>query len=494
MSLGSSLSTLQNNTLISPSGDFAFGFQQKEKDGFLLAIWFNKIPDRTIVCNEIAHAALLDTGNLVLVAQNSVTKWQSFDYPTDTILPGQVLSENLDSPRLVSRYQENNFSKGRFQFTLEKDGNLVLYTQHFPLDLSNYAYWSSQISGSKFSWVFNQSGYIFLQFDNGTIINIISSSNLSTRNFYQRAILEYDGVFRHYVYPKSTSSSKEQWSNKWTVSSSTPSNICQIINGKMGSGACGFNSYCTFDESQTKACHCPPGYSFIDPNDVMKGCKQNFVSQSCDQDFPETHLFDMSEMQNMDWVDSEYAYYKLVNEDWCRQACLEDCFCAAAIFSNGQECWKKKQPLSNGRVDAGVRVKALIKIRKANFTLTPGVLSKETHRSNSKLVIIGSVLLGSSGILNVMLILANFYANADNNDDLIILADWAYDCFKDGNVRVLVEDDMEALDDMKRVERYVMTAIWCIQEDPSLRPTMKKVLLMLEGSVGVPIPPDPASL
>ena len=33
----------------SPSGEFAFGFQQVGDAGYLLAIWFNKIPERTIV-------------------------------------------------------------------------------------------------------------------------------------------------------------------------------------------------------------------------------------------------------------------------------------------------------------------------------------------------------------------------------------------------------------------------------------------------------------
>ncbi|KAG6781752.1 hypothetical protein POTOM_014665 [Populus tomentosa] len=61
-------------------------------------------------------------------------------------------------------------------------------------------------------------------------------------------------------------------------------------------------------------------------------------------------------------------------------------------------------------------------------------------------------------------------------EHLIVLADWACDCLKDGKLNLLVEEDEEAMEDMKRVERFVMVAIWCIQEDPSLRPGMKKVV------------------
>ena len=82
----------------------------------------------------------------------------------------------------------------------------------------------------------------------------------------------------------------------------------------------------------------------------------------------------------------------------------------------------------------------------------------------------------------------SFEAEAKDEDQMI-LADWAYDCYKDKKVDLLVENDEEAIDDMKRLEKYVMVAIWCIQEDPSQRPTMKKVVQMMEGSTEVSVPP-----
>ncbi|XP_058723448.1 G-type lectin S-receptor-like serine/threonine-protein kinase LECRK1 [Vicia villosa] len=72
-----------------------------------------------------------------------------------------------------------------------------------------------------------------------------------------------------------------------------------------------------------------------------------------------------------------------------------------------------------------------------------------------------------------------------------ILIDWAYDCYKTGRMDILLENEYEADKDMSRFEKFVMISIWCTQEDPSLRPPMKKVLLMLEGIVEVEIPPNP---
>lgn len=150
-SLGSFL-TAQNNDSFwaSSSGDFVFGFKQIGKGGYLLAIWFNKIPEKTVVwsangnnlaprgsvvkltqygqlvlnhptgkeiwkadCSgsEVTYAAMLDTGNFVLASQDSASLWQSFDHPTDTILPTNTMDK---SSKLVARYAEMNYSNGRF--------------------------------------------------------------------------------------------------------------------------------------------------------------------------------------------------------------------------------------------------------------------------------------------------------------------------------------------------------------------------------------------
>ncbi|XP_047978978.1 G-type lectin S-receptor-like serine/threonine-protein kinase RLK1 [Salvia hispanica] len=74
-----------------------------------------------------------------------------------------------------------------------------------------------------------------------------------------------------------------------------------------------------------------------------------------------------------------------------------------------------------------------------------------------------------------------------------ILTDWAWDCFVERRLDALVKNDEEALSDGEALERFVMVGLWCIQEDVSLRPTMKKACLMLEGEVEVPDPTNPFS-
>jgi hypothetical protein len=128
---------------------------------------------------------------------------------------------------------------------------------------------------------------------------------------------------------------------------------------------------------------------------------------------------------------------------------------------------------------------------KTNIRGTKGYVAPEWFRSKPITV---KVDVYSFGVMLLEIISCRRSVGIETGEnDREILTDWAYDCFHRGTLDALVEDDPEATSDMKRLEKYVMIALWCIQEDPSLRPTMKKVMLMLEGIVQVAIPPCPCS-
>ncbi|KAM3708912.1 hypothetical protein ACJW31_02G132400 [Castanea mollissima] len=73
--------------------------------------------------------------------------------------------------------------------------------------------------------------------------------------------------------------------------------------------------------------------------------------------------------------------------------------------------------------------------------------------------------------------------------DEMLLSNWVYNCLVAGQLDKLVEDENV---DMKTPERMVKVGLWCIQEDPALRPPMKNVILMLEGTMDIAVPPSPA--
>ncbi|KAM0938700.1 putative protein kinase RLK-Pelle-SD-2b family [Dioscorea sansibarensis] len=438
ISLGSSLTISGTTTAwLSSSGDFAFGFLPLPTNSslFILAIYFAKTNEKTIVWypkdikspllsdykllltsdglrltnlnNETitnlftfsgtSYAALLDTGNLILAAADSTPNWQSFDFPTNTILPNQLLQKNKI---LRSHLYDNNYTNGRFELSMQADGNLVLYPLALLTDFTNNydAYWATNTVGFGNHLIFDVSGTLYLELDNKTRINV-TTSNVPTDEFYQRVTLDPDGVLRHYIQPKDASKNGS-WNDSWTVRESVPDDICQSINGDIGSGACGFNSYCQLDQNRRPICKCPPYFSFVDKDDMYKGCKPNFVAPSC-SDSGDGQVYEFIEMENTNWPGSDYEYYVSYDEDHCQNNCFNDCFCAVAIF-NGRDCWKKRLPLSRGVFAANVGGKVLLKVSTQNSSSLDPLRQKIEDKGKGQKI---WLLVGLSSLIVSLIIL-----------------------------------------------------------------------------------------
>uniref|UniRef100_A0A2N9H8T9 Protein kinase domain-containing protein n=1 Tax=Fagus sylvatica TaxID=28930 RepID=A0A2N9H8T9_FAGSY len=124
-----------------------------------------------------------------------------------------------------------------------------------------------------------------------------------------------------------------------------------------------------------------------------------------------------------------------------------------------------------------------------NIRGTKGYVAPEWFRN---MPITAKVDVYSYGVMLLEIICCQRSVDMETmEEEKAILTDWAYDCYREGRLESLVKYDVEALDDWKKLERFVMVAIWCIQEDPSLRPTMRRATQMLEGVVEVLVPPCP---
>ncbi|PIA58554.1 hypothetical protein AQUCO_00500462v1 [Aquilegia coerulea] len=443
ITLGTSISNLQENPYwTSPSGDFAFGFYPHQ-NLFLLATWYSKIPVRTIVWtandgkpvergakiqlisngvlslttsngteiwkaeaidnSQVAYAAMLNTGNFVLFTAESRFVWATFDNPTDTIMPNQVLDLGK---KLSSRLTKEDYTIGRFELVLQGDGNLEFYTIARPTDSRNDPYYGSNINDNGTQLVFNQSGYIYITLKSGGVHSLSSARPLSTEDYYQRATLDYDGVFRQYTYTKV--SANGTWPESWSTSWSLPQDICTSNFGEFGSGVCGFNSYCRLAEDQRPVCLCLPGYSYLDPTNTFKGCIPNFTQQACGTVEPRiVDGFEMQRLPSTNWPMGDYERFLSMNEEWCSETCLKDCLCAAAHIGV-RGCWLKKFPLSRGYMTSGTGV-SLIKVANSSAERIPRTAYNGNIEEDKKWIIPGSILLAISVVVNLLFLFLVIY-------------------------------------------------------------------------------------
>ncbi|KAJ1434998.1 Serine/threonine-protein kinase, active site [Sesbania bispinosa] len=368
INLNSTLSTNDNLAWLSPSGEFAYGFRQLKNSTslFTLAIWYNKIPLKTIVWNAEAEApkgsqvqltsqglmltspeaeslwmakpdatfsygAMLDTGNFVLVNEQSqsVFVWESFKNPTDTLLPDQSLELDV---KLTSRFTETNYTTGRFQLYFEEDNNVLLSPLAWPSQFRYGSYYKIDASGSASRLVFHKSGDIYVETTNGTKVQPQGAKweyiTLNPKVYYYRATLDFHGVFTQYAYPKD-STSEQEW---------------RIL------------SYCSMEnQSQRPTCKCPDGYSLVDPSNDFGGCqlKSTLVCGADVEARPED-LYELLVARDINFPFGDYERIEPFSQEDCQQSCFQDCMCAIAHYNvDARRCWKKRIPLLNGRVDRG---------------------------------------------------------------------------------------------------------------------------------------------
>ncbi|KAL4565750.1 hypothetical protein LXL04_029853 [Taraxacum kok-saghyz] len=354
------------NAWYSDSKMFAFGFYQLQgTTGYVVAIWLESFGENTVVwtayrndppvsknarlthtlerelvlsCEDsgvnktiatnVSSAVMNNTGNFVLYDDKMGVVWQSFDHPTDSLLKGQIL---FGGNELVSSLSKTNYSSGDFCIIMQMDGNLVMY----PLKTgAGLAYWHTNThkdKGSNNSLYLSDTGLLLINGSNisSTVVKILYSKPKDTA-FY-RATLGDDGIFRVYLYNHSNSLPLIEWK--------VPAAPCDVRN------YCGLNSYCTMND-ELPYCVCLPGNDFMYPDFMSRGCERNFTKAMCKSGKENTTYYTMVPKERLDCDDRPYVGFMTDNKDVCRDSCLQDCDCDAAVLRNGK-CAKHKFPLVN---------------------------------------------------------------------------------------------------------------------------------------------------
>lgn len=133
------------------------------------------------------------------------------------------------------------------------------------------------------------------------------------------------------------------------------------------------------------------------------------------------------------------------------------------------------------------RHRSLITVRGTRGYLCPEWIANLPITSKADVYSYGMVLL------EIVSGRRNFEVSHESSNRRFSL--WAYEEFEKGNVgavldRRLLEHDIDIVQAM----RLIQVSFWCIQEHPSIRPTMGKVVQMLEGIADIHKPPPPLSM
>ncbi|KAJ6384158.1 hypothetical protein OIU78_027457, partial [Salix suchowensis] len=507
ISLGTSITAGSSDSWRSLSDDFAFGFYSLPNNLYLVGIWFNKIPERTLVWSanrdfpaaagskvrltsggqltlthlngsvESIHnggAAALgfmgNDGNFVLRDGSSSVVWQSFDSPTDTILPGQVL---IRTHKLYSNANGTvDYSTGNFMLEMQYDGNLVLSAYHF----SDPGYWYTGTLTTNVSLVFNNyTASMYLVNSTGNNIHPLTG-NVSTPvgDYYYRATINDHDAYRVTFH--------------WT------------------------------------------------PNHVSKGCRPETVVNYCadpsmknftievidDADFPFESFADLARVKNVDL-------------EGCKKALMDDCdsLAASLVDSSPGIPEHKKRNDFDSRVFLKISVivtatlafffgvssiyyhpapRRFIRRKRYSNANSIGInfqefkymeLQKATN-GFSKALGRGSSAKVYSGILSIKDMHVDIAVKVleksiekdpsrveeESEEEDLVLSDWVISCMAAGKLETVVGHDPEVLSDFERFERMALVGFWCIHPDAMFRPSMKKVTQMLEGTLEIGIPPS----
>ncbi|OMP05227.1 hypothetical protein CCACVL1_01993 [Corchorus capsularis] len=228
----------------------------------------------------VSRLELTGQGNLVLYDRNNKTVWQSFDHPTDTLVPGQAL---VSGQKLTADLSISNSSSGLYSLALVND-SLIAFVEpdaqqvYFgPLRLKTY-----------------EPGQPKALYLNGSFDPFVLPSTSSL----QFIKLESDGYLMAYAYQFSES----RWT--WTVSDLFSNYI----------GPCGFpcGEYGLCSDGN---CTCPRAGG----NDSTQVYHDKGDSYS------------LLELKDFD-INFSPHFESSANRKQCKDACLKNCSCKAAIY------------------------------------------------------------------------------------------------------------------------------------------------------------------
>ncbi|KAJ9545353.1 hypothetical protein OSB04_025060 [Centaurea solstitialis] len=445
LSIGSSLSVHDDSDFItSPDNTFTCGFYGYESNAYWFAIWFTNTEDRTVVwtanrdtpvnghgskvtfrgngamvltdvdgmvvwetnttSTDVNRAVLLDSGNLVLENEEGKILWQSFDYPTDTLLPSQTLTK---SKSLVSALRKGTFESG--YFSLSYNSINVLTMIYDGPEISS-VYWPSPDPGFNV-WTYGRTSYNSSRI---AVFNNLGVFNSSDRwqfgaldmglGIKRRLTMDHDGNLRIYSLNEST--------RLWSISWQAIAKPCDVH------GICGRNGICIHGEKTE--CSCPPDYEWNNPTDFTRGCKPTF-NTACERST--RSRFGFLGLPHIDYYGFDLNFSSTVSFETCRDICLEDCSCEAFSYRGGW-CFPKSA-LFNGYQSPDFPGTIYLKVPIGMETLeSKSILASSKPTCVDTTIMVGSPSMYASSKKKVIWVYLYSFASAVGLVEALVILLW----------------------------------------------------------------------
>ena len=136
--------------------------------------------------------------------------------------------------------------------------------------------------------------------------------------------------------------------------------------------------------------------------------------------------------------------------------------------------------------------KLLMPDQTRTFTMvrgTRGYMAPESHK-NTPISMKVDVYSYRMVLLEIVCCKRNMNVNASKLEE-IVLSTWVYKCFVARELDKIVGGEEV---DKRTLANMVKVGLWCIQDEPFLRPYMKSVVLMLEEITNISVPPCPTNV
>ncbi|KAK4420964.1 G-type lectin S-receptor-like serine/threonine-protein kinase SD2-5 [Sesamum alatum] len=262
---------------------------------------------------SVAGLNLTEIGNLVLFDAENAVVWQSFDHPTDALVPGQML---VAGKNLTAGVSATNWSEGGvFSVSMTRQG-LVASVRADPPQVYYDRLYVGGKQNTEASYAKYQNGSLQLYVNSVEPSRPDLSIDIPPAASAQYMKLGPDGHLRVF-----------EWGTQW-------SEVEDVFTGFLGECnyplVCGEYGICSIGQ-----CSCPRSRS---TGENFRPINDRQPNLGCSEVIPLT----CNASSSRSFVDLEYVTYFSFTPDItstdmksCKEACFKNCSCKAAVFRYG---------------------------------------------------------------------------------------------------------------------------------------------------------------